>query len=186
VLARDASAAVRFLARQPEVDRARIGLAGHSQAGWVVPLAASRTRAVRFALLFSAPAVTTAETDLYQNLTGQGEQPQAQTDAAIDAQVVAAGRGGVDPLPWIRKLRIPALWLYGGRDEHIPSRLSVRRLDPMTREPRRDFAVRLFPHANHALVQTSTGLTSEMLRSDHYAPDLFAVVRAWLAVHDLR
>jgi dienelactone hydrolase len=186
VLARDASAAVRFLARQPEVDRARIGLAGHSQAGWIVPLAASRTPAVHFAVLFSAPAVTAGETDLYQTLTGQGEQPQAPTDAAIDAQVAASGRGGVDPLPWIRKLRIPALWLYGGRDEHIPARLSVRRLDPVVREQGRDFALRLFPNGNHALVETKTGLTSEMLRSDRFAPGLFAALRAWLGAHGLR
>ncbi|MGN6798615.1 MAG: alpha/beta hydrolase family protein, partial [Gaiellaceae bacterium] len=39
VLARDAAAAVRFLARQPEIDRSHIGLAGHSQAGWIMPLA---------------------------------------------------------------------------------------------------------------------------------------------------
>jgi len=186
VLARDASAAVRFLSRQPEVERARIGLAGHSQAGWIVPLAASRTPVVRFAVSFSAPAVTARETDLYQTLTGQGEQPQAQTDAAIDAQVAAAGRGGVDPLPWIRKLRIPALWLYGGRDEHIPARLSVRRLDPVARQHGRDFALRVFPNANHALVETKTGLTSEMLRSDRFAPGLFAALRAWLGAHGLR
>lgn len=186
VLARDASAAVRFLARQPEVDRARIGLAGHSQAGWIVPLAASRTPAVHFAVLFSAPAVTAGETDLYQTLTGQGEQPQAQTDAAIDAQVAASGRGGVDPLPWIRMLHIPALWLYGGRDEHIPAHLSVRRLDPVVREQGRDFALRLFPNGNHALVETKTGLTSEMLRSDRFAPGLFAALRAWLGAHGLR
>ena len=38
-LARDAEAAVRFLAVQPEIDPARVGLAGHSQAGWIAPLA---------------------------------------------------------------------------------------------------------------------------------------------------
>jgi pimeloyl-ACP methyl ester carboxylesterase len=185
VLARDAAAAVRFLLRQPEIDRARVGLAGHSQAGWIVPLAASRTPAVRFLVVFSGPAVTASETDLYQTLTGQGERPQGQSDAAIDAQVIAAGRGGVDPMPWIRTLRIPALWVYGGRDEHVPSRLSVRRLEPIARESGRDFSIRVFPNANHALVETKTGLTAEMLRSDRFAPGMFAVVRTWLGAHGL-
>ena len=74
VLARDAEAAVRFLPTRPEIDRDRIGLAGHSQAGWIIPLAASREPAVRFAVIFSGPAVTADENDNYQNLTGEGER----------------------------------------------------------------------------------------------------------------
>ena len=67
-LARDAEAAVHFLATRPEIDHDRIGLAGHSQAGWIIPLAASREPAVRFAVVFSGPAVTADENDEYQNL----------------------------------------------------------------------------------------------------------------------
>jgi len=185
LLARDAAAAVRFLARQPEIDRSRVGLAGHSQAGWIMPLTALRTPAVHFVVVFSGPAVTADETDLYQNLTGQGERHQTESDAAIDAQVIAAGRSGVDPMPWIGKLRIPVLWVYGGRDEHVPPRLSVQRLEPVAREPGRDFSIRVFPKANHALVETKTGLTSEMLRSDRFAPGMFAFVRGWLRAHRL-
>jgi hypothetical protein len=183
VLARDAAAAVRFLARQPEIDRARIGLAGHSQAGWIMPLAASREPAVRFLVVFSGPAVTADENDLYQDLTGEGERPQELSDEDIDAQVLARGPDGVDPIPWIRELRIPALWLYGGLDKHIPPGLSVRRLEPIAREPGRDFSIEVFPNANHALVETQTGLTSEMLRSDRFAPGFFTRVGAWLRAH---
>ena len=84
------------------------------------------------------------------------------------------GPGGFDPIPSIRKLRIPALWLYGGKDTFIPPRLSARRLAPIAAEPGRDFTVVDFPNANHALVETTTGLTSEMLRSDTFAPGLFS------------
>lgn len=185
VLARDAAAAVRFLARQPEIDPTRVGLAGHSQAGWIMPLAASREHAVRFLVVYSGPAVTADESDLYQELTGEGERPQQLSDAEIDAQVLARGPGGVDPVPWIRKLRIPALWLFGGRDEHIPERLSVRRLEPIAHEPGRDFSIEVYPNANHALVETETGLTSEMLHSDRFAPGLFPDVAAWLREHGL-
>jgi len=75
------------------------------------------------------------------------------------------------------------LWLYGGRDEHIPSRLSVRRLEPLAHESDRDFTIAVYAKANHALVETKTGLTSEMLRSDRFAPGLFADVAAWLRKH---
>jgi uncharacterized protein len=184
-LARDAEAAVRFLATRPEVDHHRIGLAGHSQAGWIVPFAASREAAVRFALIFSGPAVTADENDHYQNLTGEGETPPKLSEHEIDARVLAEGPGGVDPIPWIASLHIPVLWVYGGLDQHIPPRLSALRLAPLAAEAGRDFAIETFPHANHALVETQTGLTSEMLRSDTFAPGLFADVGEWIA-HTIR
>ena len=184
-LARDAAAAARFLAGRAEVDPARIGLAGHSQAGWIMPLAAMREPGIRFLVTFSGPAVTADENDLYQTLAGEGERPQRMTDAAIDAQVERAGPGGVDPVPWIGALRIPALWLYGGLDHIVPSRLSAKRLGALAAEPRRDFSVWTFPRANHALVETKTGLTSEMLRSDRYARGMFTRVGAWLRAHGL-
>jgi uncharacterized protein len=184
-LARDAAAAARFLAMRPEVDPARVGLAGHSQAGWIMPLAAMREPAVRFLVTFSGPAVTADENDLYQTLAGQGDRPQTLSDAEVDARVERAGPGGIDPLPWIRALRIPALWLYGELDHVVPPRLSAARLAPLGAEPGRDFRVETFPRANHALVETRSGLTSEMLRSDRYARGLFARVAAWLRAHGL-
>jgi dienelactone hydrolase len=184
-LARDAAAAARFLAGRPEIDPGRVGLAGHSQAGWIMPLAATREPAIRFLVTFSGPAVTADENDLYQTLAGEGDRPQRLTDAAIDAQVERAGPGGVDPVPSIAALRIPALWLYGALDHVVPPRLSAKRLAPFVAEPGRDFTVWTFPRANHALVETKTGLTSGMLRSDRYARGMFQRVGAWLRAHGL-
>ena len=184
-LANDAGAAARFLAAQPEIDPARVGLAGHSQAGWIMPRSATREHAVRFLVFFAGPAVTADESDVYQTLTGQGERPQGQSDEAIDAQVLEVGRSGVDPMPWIRRLGVPVLWVYGGRDMHIPTRLSVRRLEPVASEPGRDFTIVVYPNANHALIETQTGQTSEMLRSDTFAPGMFAQVGDWLRARGL-
>ncbi len=98
----------------------------------------------------------------------EGGTPQALSDEEIDAEVVKH-RGGVDPMPWIRQLDIPTIWVYGALDKHIPTRLSVRNLTPLANDPNRDLSIAVFPRANHALIQTETGLTSEMLRSDTWA-----------------
>ena len=55
--AADAAAAVRFLAARPDVDRARIGLVGHSEGGLVAPLAAAAGPGVGFVVLLAAPGV---------------------------------------------------------------------------------------------------------------------------------
>ena len=136
-------------------------------------------------MIFSGPAVTADENDLYQDLSGQGEVPATMSDQAIDAEVMRQGPGGIDPIPWIRQLRIPALWVYGGLDRHIPPRLSAQRLQPIAGEPGRDFTIESFPKANHALVETQTGLTSEMLASNTFAPRLFVSMGNWLLARGL-
>jgi pimeloyl-ACP methyl ester carboxylesterase len=150
-----------------------------------MPLAASRERAVRFVVAFAGPAVTADEVDLFQDLAGEGERPPSLSDDEITARVEQAGPGGIDPLPWIRALRVPALWLYGGLDRHISTELSMRRLRPLLGQDGRDFSAEVFPHANHALVETRTGLTSEMLASSTFAPGLFSAVADWLREHRL-
>jgi hypothetical protein len=124
--------------------------------------------------------VTVDESDHYQDLTGQGEHLSGLTDAASDAEVLREGPGGVDPIPWIRQMRIPR-----PLDLRRAARLSARRLEPIAAEPGRDLTVLTFPHANHALVETPTGLTSEMLRSDVFEPGMFAAVGAWLRARGL-
>jgi hypothetical protein len=49
----------------------------------------------------------------------------------------------------------------------------------------RGIEIAVFPSANHALVETQTGLTAEMLRPDTFASGLFARVGAWLRAHGL-
>ena len=181
--ARDAQAAARFLAAQPGVDRDRVGLSGVSQAGWIMPRAAAREPAVRFLVLLVSPAVTQGESDLYGSLTGQGARRVDRAD--VELQVRAAGPSGVDPLPSIRRLSIPALWVYGGLDLHVPTAISVERLRPLAGAQGHDFTIEVLPRGDHGLVDTSTGLTEDVLRSSTFADGLFGTIDAWLRGHGL-
>lgn len=183
--ARDVQAQARFLAAQPEVDPAKIGIAGASQAGWIMPLAAGREPAIRFMLGLVAPTLTQGETDLWANLNGQGQSMPTRTDEDMEAEVRAAGPSGVDPMPAIRAMRIPAFWLYGGKDRTVPSRLCVERLDPVAREAGRDFTYRVFPGGTHGLILTANGLLDEQARSNRFVEGLFPAIRDWLAARGL-
>ena len=182
--ARDAEAAARFLAAQPEVDPARVGLSGSSQAGWIMPLAASREAAIRFLVAISGPTVTQGEQGTYQDLTTEGASTPSQSPAQILAAVRAAGPSGFDPLPAIRKLRIPVLWLFGAIDQNVPTALCVERLAPVAAEQGRDFHYVVFPGADHFLIESAHGLTAEVLRSSRYAP-AFSTLDAWLLARAL-
>lgn len=73
---RDVLAAVRFLGERPGIDRERIGVLGHSEGGWVVPLAATEAPdEIAFAVLMAGPGQSPRNLLLSQQralLTAQG------------------------------------------------------------------------------------------------------------------
>jgi dipeptidyl aminopeptidase/acylaminoacyl peptidase len=86
-LAGDAAAGVEALRNRSDIDPRRVGLWGHSQGGWVAPMAAGRVDSVAFVVGFSAPGVTYADLDKYANasrLRANGF-PQADIDQAMTA-----------------------------------------------------------------------------------------------------
>ena len=181
--ARDAAAAARFLTKQPEIDRQRLGLAGRSQAGWIMPHAAVREPAIRFLVVLAGPTVTQGESDRWGRFLSHGDAPGDL--AAAEQAVRADGPSGVDPMPSIRKLKIPAIWVYGGVDRHVPTELCVERLQPVAGESGRDFSILTLPRANHGFIDSSTGLNTEAGRSHQFAAGLFSGLQAWLAEHGL-
>ena len=178
--ARDVAAQARFLAAQPEVDPNRIGVAGASQAGWIMPPAAVFEPRIRFMIGLVPPTLTQGETDLWANLNDQGRTPPTRTDEEMEAEVRRSGPSGVDPMPSIRAMRIPAIWLFGAKDRTVPSRLCIERLDPVAREPGRDFTYVNFPGGTHGLVKTENGLLPEAARSNRIVDRLYPTIRDWL------
>lgn len=84
-LAADVLAGVEMLRSRRDINHQEIGLHGTSQGGWVAPLAASRSKAVKFLILVSAPAETPAQTELHSveaNLRAQGFDEGQISDAA--------------------------------------------------------------------------------------------------------
>ena len=161
-LAGDAAAAARFVAAQPGIDRSRVGFYGLSQGGWVIPQAAVRASdVVSWALIESGPTVTQGESDAFANFAAS--LPIADAERVAHAQ----GPSGYDPAPWIRKLAIPALWLYAGRDRAQPTGSSMEIL--RTLSAGHDFTTALFPDAPHPLFE-----------QNGFPPTLFPSATEWL------
>lgn len=126
--AADAAAAVARLAQVEQVGPARIGLWGPSQGGWVAPVAAALSPRVAFLVQHSAPAVTYYEEDAYSQFLAGYPPDRFPSQDEIRAVMGRSRPGGFDPRPYIVGLRVPTLWLYGGRDRSIPVDASVANL----------------------------------------------------------
>ena len=85
-LAGDAVAAVEYLKTRRDIDAAQIGLLGISQAGWIMPLAAVRSKDVAFLISISGAGVPPAETTIDQ---ARNELTMTGMPAATVADIVA-------------------------------------------------------------------------------------------------
>lgn len=183
--ARDVERLARFVASLPGVDRSRVGVSGGSQAGWIMPLAASREPAIRFVVGLVPPTISQGQTDYWAQQLGQGGGPPRRPLGEVEDEARAMGPRGFDPMPAIRALRIPVLWLFGGNDLVVPTRLCVEALEPVTREPGRDFSYAVFPGGNHGLLQTASGQNAEADASSTFVPGLFTTIDEWLRARGL-
>lgn len=174
LLATDALAAVDALARRSDIDTTRIGLFGVSQAGWIVPLAASRSNRVAFVVLLSGPAVTVGEEIAYSRLAGEDPgSRQGLTEAEIAVEFAAfKGPHGFDPANSIAGMRAPSLWILGDRDRSLPVTHTIANLDRIKRTHNLPIEIHVLPGVNHGLRKP----TGEQ-------PDFWAVIREWLGRH---
>ncbi|MRR19016.1 alpha/beta fold hydrolase [bacterium] len=64
----DAEAALMFLAGRPEINPEKIGLAGHSEGGFIAPIVASRNSRAAFVISLAGPGVTGYDVLIQQNI----------------------------------------------------------------------------------------------------------------------
>jgi pimeloyl-ACP methyl ester carboxylesterase len=146
-LAGDIVAGVRFLRTRPEVDPRRIGLAGVSQAGWILPHAARELGDVAFLVLLSGPVCTVGQEMYYSDLAENTTRPLDEVNALMPD---FKGPPGYDPLPALRALNTPALWLLGTGDRSIPIGTTLENLQTLAAAGR-PFEWRTYEGLDHGL-----------------------------------
>ena len=151
LLAQDARTAVKLLKqKQPNLP---LGLLGFSQAGWIIPIAATDNPMVEFMVLFSGPTVTTLEQLRFQFYTaGRTDFWEHHSEANVRDHVQNDPDrfpfAPTDPKVTLATLAIPGLWLFGGKDIQIPANLCIEDLQAFKAQGKPyDYA--LFPELGH-------------------------------------
>jgi uncharacterized protein len=205
--AQDGAAAIEFLKAHASVDSTRIGVVGHSQGGWIAQMLAADHPAVSFAVLLAAPGQTVRDQILtYERLLHERRgRPQAEVErkvASLRRQLrIAAALGPVcrglrlhyicrivdfDPAPFLRRVSVPVLALFGEVDPMVPPEPNVQLLtDALARAGNRDVTVRVFAHANHDFLRARTGLPEEYAALERtYIPGFLETVVQWVRSHE--
>jgi len=145
-LASDMAAGVAFLRTRPEIDPQRIGLAGVSQAGWIVPIAAQKSRPA-FMVLLVGPTVSVGVEGFYSRIV---EDTDATVEEGYRQLPSFNGFHGFDPKPVLETLNVPGLWLLGGEDRSIPTPATVAILEQLMAAGR-PYEHVVFPGQGHSL-----------------------------------
>jgi hypothetical protein len=179
LLADDVVAAVQAIRNRSDIDADHLGLYALSQGGWIVPIAATRTKDVTFAIVAAGTAVSLGEEELYSRLTGDDAcRPTGIPMQEVNRRVAEEHPSLFDPRPYLDKLSIPVLWLYGALDKSQPVEKDVRVLEQLKTDGK-DFTISVFPRANHVLLMTSTGNCWEG-RGSVFVPGAAQTIRGWL------
>ncbi len=244
----DVLAGLATLAEHPRVDAERVGLIGHSQGGFLAPVAAVTSDDVAFVVLLAGPAVDGFATLIAQNrlilaqtirtqdptvsdafveaaiadqitflealgpllATGDDEGARAlirdrieaelarlpegdRPDAATTEQIVAAQQEGVtspafraflafDPAPYLERLTVPTLAVFGGLDLQVPAEQSEGPMRAaLTAAGNPDFSVVTFPGLNHLMQPAFTGGLEEYATIETtIEPILLETISDWL------
>lgn len=184
LLADDALAAVRMMRTHPDVDPEVVGLWGLSEGGWVVPLAASRSDEVAFAVLVAASGVPPArqhswylENQLHhQHVSGSMVKAISRTGMRLIVDAGMFAEANHDPVPPLEQLRQPVLKLWGEKDRVEPPAESARIMrEALERGGNQRYTIRFFPNAEHGLRASPDGF----IVHDTLTPGYTETVGAW-------
>ncbi len=171
LLADDALAAVRRLSMHSLVNGKKVGLAGISQAGWIAPLAAQRSDAVEFLVMWSGPVCKVSEEDIYSKYTSDADGHAPPYVEALKAREVKyiwpdfLGRD-IDSGDSLATLSIPGLWIFSDNDASIPVDLSIERLRQLRRAGH-GFDYALFSGLGHNNMEGTFHVAVEWIGRSH-------------------
>jgi hypothetical protein len=105
----DALACIAMLRERADIDPKRVGIAGHSEGGWVAPLAATKSKDVAFIVLLAGPAAS-GEAILKAQLVailkaGGATAKQIEVETARQATTLELARTVADPVELEKRLK---------------------------------------------------------------------------------
>ena len=123
-----------------------------------MPLAASKDPLISFIVAGEGTPVTAGEESVHGHASGDGNG--WDRDKVWRADTVLRqfkGNHGFDPMPVLRKLEVPTLWLFGLHDSVVPIIPSLERLEALITGGKTNNQIHIFPFGDHNFNNTATG-----------------------------
>lgn len=165
--ASDAKAVVDWIKDQKRFGK--VGLIGHSEGGMIAYMLGAGKGILDFAISIAGPSTNGAEILDYQNklaLMKNGLSESQAEEYAVTARKQLENDPSMkwmqfflqyDPASDLQNLQIPAMIIYGGKDQQVPASLNLDK----AREYAPGAIVRCYPDLNHLMQESETGNVDE-------------------------
>lgn len=194
--AEDTRAVVEWVRHRSEIDPGKVFLLGHSEGGMIAPMVAADDTLLRGIVLLAGPAYTGRRILEYQTRYGlslQTGKTAAERDSLLHINMERIDSLGVDqpwvryfrdydPLPTVRRVRVPVLIVQGATDRQV----TADQADVLARELRAAgnsaVAMHVLPEVNHLFLHDPVGSASgyAALASRKVVPQLLQIVGDWI------
>ena len=183
LIASDAVAGINYLATRPEINSAKLGLIGGSQAGWVIPVAVNESDKVNFFVILSGPVLSLAQDNKYSAVTNDGESVTTYDAEQLNQTLREMKSSGVDLIPVLAELTQTGLWLWGSMDKSVPVIVSAENLQVLIESGKQNFSYFILANGDHNLNESMHGYFAEI----PYAPRVlyFSELTKWLEENNI-
>jgi alpha-beta hydrolase superfamily lysophospholipase len=148
----DAVGAVKAARSYAAIDPAQVGFLGASAAGWIAPKAAETSGHVAFLAIASPGVLQHSVVARFEEFAGGSESSEPRpSEAEIAKKIASFPHEGFDPKPYLERLSVPAIWLFGGADRNVPPVQSVAELQAIKERLGKDWTIVVYPGAGHGL-----------------------------------
>jgi hypothetical protein len=192
--------ALDYLKTRKHIDPKRIGCWGISQAAWIMPMVASRSKDIAFLIAVSCPGQTALEQSTYlqrcrlpsisgllglchlwlTSLLAPNPKPAdgfwkhlegSNPGYMTKHDLVSDGSYFIDPVPFLEKTTCPVLAIFGAKDRNVEPVSSARVYrEALKKAGNQQVTITTFPDADHILYVTKTGSVKEMRMSSKQNP----------------
>lgn len=196
----DVRQAVLWLRHRPDVDGSKIALLGHSEGGAIAPLVAAHDRQLAGIVLLAGPAKS-GRAILADQFRRPIEVAPGLTDSARQAQLAKVPEtveqfsranawtrwfADYDPLPTLRRVRVPVLILQGALDRQVSAGQADTLAATLRAAGNRDVTETVYPRLNHLFLPTDgDGSPTEYpgLASSKLPTNVLEDLAGWLVAH---
>lgn len=141
---------IDMLKTHSDIQADGIGLFSSSQGTWVSTIVYDQTpQDIDLMLMSSGGATATRVEHYYEELIAEG-----YSIADANQQLFAYSEElGYDPLPTLEALNIPALFIFGGRDDSHPTMYDKQLVEALEKS---NFTIHYYENADHSLIEAET------------------------------